>query len=550
MPLAAGWSDVPSWLQGFGSILALGFAAVAVVVTRRTYQIESDRDQANAEARAVQEAFARRAQASLVSAWWGESPDGRWGAFVRNASETPVYQTYLTVLAAGERSEGTKVNYVVVPPSGEALFYPVDEEQPSPRGANRRVTLSFTDSAGVRWLRNQYGRLTELEPNLRIKADATRSAVLGRFQDDFLATYGVNATFETKAAEHPQERFVTDLRTESVADALICPHDWIGDLIARDVIEPTVLSAEHQKGFPEWALSALTVDGRLYGLPTTVDTVALLRNTDLAPHQPMTFDELVATGKSLRDSGRVSDVFTLRVGETGDPFQIWPLFTSAGGWLFGRTPEGEWDTSNIGLATPESIAAFELLQALGESGAGILRRSMGRTEAIELFATGRSPYLISSSDALKRVRETGIPVAVSAVPPFAGGAPVSSFTLVHGLVMGKHGANKIIAHDLFADYLTHDDVMEALSDGVVAPIAAHGTVSKDGALRQFVALCEEGTPMPSFPQMDATWRILERAEVAVIAGEDAEATAKQASAELAALFATEEGTPHGRSVVA
>ena len=65
MPLAAGWSDVPSWLQGFGSILALGFAAVAVVVTRRTYQIESDRDQANAEARAVQEAFARRAQASL-----------------------------------------------------------------------------------------------------------------------------------------------------------------------------------------------------------------------------------------------------------------------------------------------------------------------------------------------------------------------------------------------------------------------------------------------------------------------------------------------------
>jgi hypothetical protein len=50
--------------------------------------------------------------------------------------------------------------------------------------------------------------------------------------------------------------------------------------------------------------------------------------------------------------------------------------------------------------------------------------------------------------------------------------------------------------------------------------------------------------------MDATWRIQERAEVAVIAGEDAGTTAKQAATELAALFAPEEGTPHGRSVVA
>ncbi|WP_406119525.1 hypothetical protein [Streptomyces sp. NBC_00989] len=42
--MAIGWGDMPGRLSALGSVFALGFAAVAVVVTRRTYQIESERD--------------------------------------------------------------------------------------------------------------------------------------------------------------------------------------------------------------------------------------------------------------------------------------------------------------------------------------------------------------------------------------------------------------------------------------------------------------------------------------------------------------------------
>ncbi|AVZ71842.1 hypothetical protein SLUN_06200 [Streptomyces lunaelactis] len=548
--MSVGWGDVPGWVSALGSVFALGFGAVAVVVTRRTYQIESDRDRVNAEAREVQESFARRAQAGLVSAWWGQSSEGQWGAFVRNTSEIPVYQAYLTVLGLDDHSDNIKVHYLVLPPSDGALFCPIGSGQPAQGATARRVKLSFTDTAGVRWLRNQYGSLTELQPNLLIAADPLRAGVLAQFEADFLATYGATVAFDTDSAGRPQKQFVADFEESSLVDALICPHDWIGDLVSRDMIEPTVLAADHQNAFPGWALSALTVDGRLYGIPTTVDTVALIRNTLLAPQPPSTFDELVATGNALRDAGRVTDVFTLRVGEHGDPFQIWPLFASAGGWLFGMTTDGRWDPTRIGLATPESIAAFERLREFGEAGARLLRRSMDRDEALELFAAARSPYLITSSDALQRLRQTNIPIAVSAVPPFADGAPAETFTLVHSLVMAKRGLNKIIAHDLFADYLTHNHVMTALSDGIVAPVALVSTTTEDTAIQQFLALCELGTPMPSFPQMDAIWRVLEEAEVAVIAGAPAEATARQAAANVAAVFTTEEGNSLGRPVVA
>ncbi|TCO59384.1 CHAT domain-containing protein [Actinocrispum wychmicini] len=269
--MAVQWGDVAGWLQGLGSLFALGFAAAAVVVTRRTYRIESERDRVNAEAREVQAAFTRRAQAALVSAWWGPDHTGTRGAFVRNASETPVYQVYLTVVGADDRTDGHKTHYLVVPP-GEVLFAPIDSEAGAP--AARRVKLSFTDAAGVRWLRNQYGRLTELQPTLCITADPPRAKVFSRFQGDFLATYGVNVEFHTNAPGYSQRRFVADLERTAGIDALICPHDWLGDLISRKLIEPTVLSAEHHNAFPSWALSALTVDSHLYGLLTDLGPAA------------------------------------------------------------------------------------------------------------------------------------------------------------------------------------------------------------------------------------------------------------------------------------
>lgn len=483
--MAIQWGDFAGWVQAVGSLLALGFAAAAVVATRRTHRLESERDRISAEARDVQAAFARRAQAALVSAWWGADVDN-WGAYVRNASETPIYQVYLTVVDADDGSDDYKSHYLVVPP-GEVLFCAVPNAS-APTA--RRVKLSFTDAAGARWQRNQYGQLAEQQPTLRVvTAEPRRATVLSRFEADFRAAYGVTVEFRTNAPSHSQREFVADFEGTAGTDTVECPHDWLGDLIARKLIEPTVLAPDHRAAFPDWALAALTVGGRLHALPTTMDTVALFRNTTLVPHPPATFDELIALGQALRDAGRVREVCTVRVGEGGDPFQIWPLFTGAGGWLFGRDAHC-WNPARIGLDTPESIAAFGRLRELGEAGTGMLRRSIGRAEAIEAFATGQSPFLLSSSDALQRVRECATPLAIDPVPPFAGGHRADAFTLVHGLAMARNGTNKIIAHDLFADYLTHEHVMSAVSAGIDAPVVLRTSTNEDPHLRQFRAEVE------------------------------------------------------------
>src|SRR5262249_41451180 len=131
-------------------------------------------------------------------------------------------------------------------------------------------------------------------------------------------------------------------------------------------------------------LAALSVNGRLYAVPAFLDTVALFRNTDLVPDLPESMEDLIATGQALKDRGLVSEVLAVPVSAAGDPFHVWPLLTGAGGWLFGRTPDGTWDPADIGIDSAETIAAFGKLRMLG--GHGILRPDMTRLRSFDVFA--------------------------------------------------------------------------------------------------------------------------------------------------------------------
>jgi ABC-type glycerol-3-phosphate transport system substrate-binding protein len=94
-------------------------------------------------------------------------------------------------------------------------------------------------------------------------------------------------------------------------DALIGAHDWIGALAHQSLIEPILLSQEHREAFRSWTLDALTYDGKLYGLPATLDTTALIRNVDLAPDPPATMEDLIAMGNNLRYKGEVDETLVV-----------------------------------------------------------------------------------------------------------------------------------------------------------------------------------------------------------------------------------------------
>jgi arabinogalactan oligomer / maltooligosaccharide transport system substrate-binding protein len=531
------WGDIPTWISSLAGLLALVFAAAAVIWTRRMFRIESDRDRVDAVERRAQRDFARRGQAALVSAWWGaRESNGEWGAHVRNASEAPVYQAHLTVLNPDDPASAAKIELPVLPPSEAASFHPVVDHTVGDREFECRTTLTFTDAAGVRWQRDAYGRLVELAPNLTFWGDNRLGSVLSGFAADFLAAYGVTVAYRTEPFAGRRASILAASAEGEIGDVLDAPHDWIGTLVRKGVIEAVVMSANHRATFTPRALGALTFEGRLYGVPLFTHCAALIRNLDLAPKAPATFDELIEMGESLVARRRTDHIFTVEVGPGGDPFHLSAVFTSLGGSLFHQGADGSWDLSRVHIADDASIVALERIRTLGEAGSGALRTGIDARQATRLFLDRRTAFLIGTSDDISDARRAGIRCAVTPVPPFAGGAPPAPYLTVTGLFVTRAGRNNAIARDLVADYLARAGVINTMSRELLSVGASRLARTDDPALAGLESACSQAVPMPNHPQIADVWTWTGAAQAEVIRGGDPETAARRAADLFAARF--------------
>src|SRR5918998_2933477 len=107
-------------------------------------------------------------------------------------------------------------------------------------------------------------------------------------------------------SEDLQTVFVTASQAGKGPDLVMGAHDWIGNLVQNGAIDPLQLTDDTRAAFNELALQGVTYNGQIYGIPYAIENVVLFRNTDLVPQPPETIEELVATGKRLKDEGKVS----------------------------------------------------------------------------------------------------------------------------------------------------------------------------------------------------------------------------------------------------
>jgi len=321
-----------------------------------------------------------------------------------------------------------------------------------------------------------------------------------------------------------------------VPDVVVGPHDWVGDLARRGLIEPLALSHRRREAFLPEAVEAMTWNGELYGVPYALDTALLLRNLDLAPEQPETFEELLASGEALRAAGRADEALVVQVGADGDPYYMYPLLLAAGGWIFGRDAEGRPDPTQLGVTAPETIRAFGRFRELGAQGRRVLRREIDKERATALFEAGRAPYLICASRVVSDAREAGLRFAVGPVPPYEGHAPVRPFVSVHGFFLTRRGRNKTIARDLAAHHLTRTRVALSLFDTQPRPpalrTALDEVVARDDTMAAFYAECRAGDLMPSLPEMRQVWTALAKAEVELVAGAETDPVVRRLAAAL------------------
>ncbi|MEU8612949.1 maltose ABC transporter substrate-binding protein [Actinoplanes sp. NPDC048791] len=358
---------------------------------------------------------------------------------------------------------------------------------------------------------------------LVIWGDDKRAAALKPFADKFGQENGV--TVEVQAISKDQQTtFVTASQQGSGPDVMVGAHDWIGNLVQNGAIDPVQLTAEQQQGLAPNAVKAVTFNGQVYGVPYATENLALIRNTKLAPEAPATMEDLVAQAKKLRSGKKASELLCLQVGQNGDAYHAYPLFSSAGGYLFGTAANGDYDKNDLGIAKPESIAAFQKIRALGEKGDGALKRSITVENSIATFTAGKCAYLVSGPWAVTDVKKAKIAYDISAVPGFAGAKPAQPFLGVQSFYVAAKGKNKALAQEFVTNYVTTPELAVALYQAEPRPpvlTAAYDQVKgADPDLAKFVEAGQNAVPLPAIPEMASVWDPFSKAESAVVGGAD------------------------------
>jgi len=353
-------------------------------------------------------------------------------------------------------------------------------------------------------------------------------------------TVGVQAIVNVRAD------FITANQAGNGPDIVVGAHDWLGQLVANGSVDPVQLSQDTVAMYSEKSIQAVTYNGQLYGVPYSIETIALFCNKEAVGDTKFaTLDDAIAAGQAAKDANKVESVLNVPVGTDGDPYHMQPLYTSAGGYLFGTTADGSYNPDDLGVGTDAGIAAGKKIGELGK--AGVLSTSISADNSVALFAGKKAGCLISGPWALADVRK-GLGAdgyTLEPIPGFAGMDPAQPFAGVNSFFIASNGKNKNFAQAFVtgttAGGLNTTEAMTTLFEAENRPpamTAVRDAVAADNPdMDTFAQAADAAAPMPAIPAMDQVWTPLGVAYANIVGGKDAATEMKKAAATITAAIA-------------
>lgn len=343
---------------------------------------------------------------------------------------------------------------------------------------------------------------------LVVWVDAERVDALQGAADAYEDKTGVTVELSGKSVDDMKDDFIQQVPTGKGPDVVMGAHDWLGELSTNGVVAPIELG-DSAGDYLSVALQAATYDGTVYMLPYAVENIAVLRNADLVPTAPSSFDDMIAQG-----------TFVVEQGAEGNPYHLYPFQTAFGAPVFGTDDTGSYDATDLQLGSEGGFAFADWLGAQGT--AGVLNTDIDGEIAKQQFLDGTAAFWLTGPWNVGAATDAGINVAIDPIPSPTG-ETASPFAGVKGFFVSSESKNKVAANDFLVNYLGTEDVqLELFKAGNVLPAltAAADTAASDPIIAGFQAVGADAVPMPAIPAMGSVWQFWGVAEAAIINGAD------------------------------
>ena len=348
--------------------------------------------------------------------------------------------------------------------------------------------------------------------SLTVWADDTRYSQIQELAKDFTAATKVDVQVVQKSETNLDQEFISQVPTGNGPDVIVMAHDKLGQMVKNGVVSPVDLGDAKSK-FSEAAIQGVTYDGKTYGVPYAVESVALVRNNKLTKDTPKTFDEMIASGKKAGSEYP----FVVQMSTDGDPYHLYAFETSFGNEVFKQSADGSY-TSELTLG---GTGASEFTQWLKAQGAAkTLNPNITSDIAKDAFLKGNAAYMVTGPWNVTAAKAAGLDVSVLPIPS-AGGKEAKPFVGVQMFYQSSKTKNQVLVSKFF-QYLETKEAQSKLQElgGRVPAMTEVANSLSDENLKQFASIAGNGLPMPAIPAMGSVWDYWGKTEVAIVNGAD------------------------------
>ncbi len=279
-------------------------------------------------------------------------------------------------------------------------------------------------------------------------------------------------------------------------DLFLFAHERVGDWEAKGLIVPLELEDGHHPV----TVDALTWQDRVWGVPLAAKCIALIYNPELVEVPPATTHELLAL--------QAEAPFALAWQATDAYYNV--------AWLHGFGG-GVFRDGKVALDQPgnaEGMALALELAALGpQDPTGSLVTQLFNDRQVAMVING--PWFLGEID-------EGVPFAVAPLPVVSEtGLPAAPFLTVDAAFVSAHSEHQDWGREL-ARWLGREGAFVRATQGrqLVSWLPAYEdpAVSGDAVIEAFREQMDASVPMPTQPEMAATWEPMARAWRRVMRG--------------------------------
>ncbi|GAA1803835.1 MAG: maltose ABC transporter substrate-binding protein [Actinobacteria bacterium] len=357
------------------------------------------------------------------------------------------------------------------------------------------------------------------DADLVIWADADRAPILTKYADQFAQENGI--TVAVQIATETRKQFGDATKVGKGPDIVVGAHDWLGELVQNGTVAPIQLDEATAAKFAPAAMTASKFNGQNYGVPFSVENIALVRNTDLAPDAPATMDDLLKAAKAAKaKDSKVSVLLDQAVGKTGNAYYTYPWLSAYGGGIFALKDNGDYDADKVIVNSAESLKGAEQLAMMGKE--KVLSTNVGDDNAEGIFTGGKAPFFITGPWSIPNIKKAGINYAISSLPSLPGGDAMKPFLGVQLFYVSAKAKNAALAQEFVTNYVPTKDFQLAIFAAGGRPPALTEAYDEVAAanpdVKAWYEAGKDGKPMPNIPAMNSVWGPLGQAAADVIAG--------------------------------